>query len=118
MSTFKVVRDSAGRCRGCGPNDGSYDPAVPPGGSTEESEVFVPIDPTPEEETLSTRISQDLSEFQEFINDSSIVTLVNQTKAQWISWAGTNFPTLTSAERTRLGTLFWVVSIGVRRAMR
>lgn len=64
------------------------------------------------------RVSTDLSEFADFINDPTIVGLVNQSKAQWITWAGTNFPTLTSAERTRLGTLFWVVSIGVRKFMR
>lgn len=50
--------------------------------------------------------------------DPTIMNLVNQTKAEWLTWAGANFPSLTTAEKNRLGTLFWVVSIGVRRAVR
>lgn len=50
--------------------------------------------------------------------DQQILPLVNQTKAEWNTWAGANFPSLTAAERTRLGMLFWVVAVGVRRAIR
>lgn len=50
--------------------------------------------------------------------DAQVLPLVNQTKAEWGTWAGANFPTLTGAERTRLGILFWVVSVGVRRSIR
>jgi hypothetical protein len=64
------------------------------------------------------RVSTDSTEFSDFVADSTIVSLINQSKAQWVTWAGTNFPTLTVAERTRLGTLFWVVSIGIRRFIR
>lgn len=67
---------------------------------------------------LVVRRSADSTELGDFIADATIAALINQTKAQWVSWAGTNFPTLTVAERTRLGTLFWVVAIGVRRLMR
>lgn len=50
--------------------------------------------------------------------DVQVLPLVNQTKAEWITWAGANFPSLTAAERTRLGILFWVVSVGVRKFIR
>lgn len=50
--------------------------------------------------------------------DATIMNLVNQTRAEWRTWAGTNFPSLTAPERTKLGDLFWVVSLGVRRVVR
>jgi hypothetical protein len=40
------------------------------------------------------------------------------TRAQWVSWAGANFPTLTAAEKNKLGLLFWVVAVGVRHRVR
>jgi hypothetical protein len=69
-------------------------------------------------QAAAARLAADVQELRDFITDPSITSLINQTKAQWLSWAGTNFPTLTAAERNRLGTLFWVVSIGVRGLMR
>jgi hypothetical protein len=50
--------------------------------------------------------------------DSAIMTLVNQTRAEWVSWARTNFPSLSQPEQTKLGNLFWVVAIGVRKHLR
>lgn len=64
------------------------------------------------------RKSTDESERQSCAVDPAILPLVNQTKAEWLTWAGNNFPSLTAAEKTRLGMLFWVVSVGVRRAIR
>jgi hypothetical protein len=64
------------------------------------------------------RIVQDEIERQACKVDPAIMQLVNQTKAEWLTWAGVNFPTLTAAERTRLGNLFWVVAVGVRRSVR
>jgi hypothetical protein len=49
MSAFKAARDAANRVRGCGPNVPDYDPAVPVGGRLDFSDVFLPIDATPEE---------------------------------------------------------------------
>ncbi len=118
MSAYKVVRDSAGRCRGCGPNDGSYEPVVPSGGSLDVSDVFVAIDATPTEQASAARLSTDEQERSDCKLDATIMGLVDQTRTQWRGWAGNNFPTLTPAERTRLGDLFWVVAIGVRRVVR
>lgn len=115
---YKVVRDSAGLCRGCGPNDDNYQPAIPDGGSLELSDVFVPIDPTPTEQAAADRSSADVQEASDCKLDSTIMGLVDQTRAQWRAWASNNFPTLTAPEKTRLGDLFWVVSIGVRRVVR
>ena len=64
------------------------------------------------------RIAVDETERAACKLDAQIVPLVNQTKAEWITWAGANFPSLTGAEKTRLGMLFWVVAVGVRRAIR
>lgn len=64
------------------------------------------------------RIVQDESERQACKIDAAIMPLVNQTKAEWLTWASANFQTLTAAERARLGSLFWVVSVGVRRSIR
>lgn len=74
-----------------------------------------PADPDP---IPDPRLVEDEHERVACKGDNTIMALVNQTKAEWISWAGANFPSLTAAERTRLGTLFWVVAIGVRRQVR
>jgi hypothetical protein len=64
------------------------------------------------------RLLQDIFEASDCRLDASIMSLVNMDKSGWLAWAGTNFPTLTAAERARLGNLFWVVAIGVRRSLR
>lgn len=70
--------------------------------------------PTP----AQVRVAADESERSECLLDATIMSLVNQTRTQWRTWAGTNFPTLTAPERTRLGDLFWVVAVGVRQRLR
>lgn len=50
--------------------------------------------------------------------DATIMTLINQTRAEWRTWAAANFPTLTAAERTKLGDLFWVTALGARQRLR
>lgn len=68
---------------------------------------------------INSRIATDESERVSCKQDASIIALINQTKAEWISWVTANFPSITTAgERTRLGTLFWVVAIAVRRLVR
>ena len=118
MSAFKVVRDAQGRCRGCGPNDENYKPIVPVSGTLEFSDEFVPIDQTPAEVAAATRLTTDESERADCKLDATIMNLVNQTRTDWRTWAGTNFPTLSTPEKTRLGDLFWVASVGVRRHVR
>lgn len=66
----------------------------------------------------SPRIIQDEQERTDCKSDSVLMSLINQTRADWRTWAGANFPTLTAGERTRLGDLFWVVAVGVRRMVR
>ena len=77
-------------------------------------DAFDPTAPVPAE----IRDAADETERTECRNDSSIIALVNQTKAEWQAWTGSNFPTLTTAEKNKLGTLFWVVAIGLRRQVR
>ena len=50
--------------------------------------------------------------------DSTILFLINQTRAEWASWAQANFPSLTAAERTRRGVICWLLAVAVRRLMR
>lgn len=64
------------------------------------------------------RLAADESERSDCKLDAAIMNLVNQTKAEWIAWAGANFPSLTAAEKNKLGQLFWVVAIGVRQRVR
>lgn len=64
------------------------------------------------------RIDADSAEVVSCAGDGAIMSLINQTRAEWQTWAGANFPTLTTAEKNRLGTLFWVVAVGVRRNLR
>ena len=69
-------------------------------------------------EAIATRLAADAGDISSCKFDSQIMSLVNQTRDQWLTWASNNFPTLTAPEKTRLGNLFWVVAIGVRRAVR
>lgn len=57
-------------------------------------------------DACAARVATDLHELAACSNDSAVMGLVNQTRAEWVSWAGVNFPTLTAAEKTRLGVLF------------
>lgn len=70
------------------------------------------------EAAMAQRVATDEQERASCKLDATIMGLVDQTRAQWRTWAGANFPTLTNAEKTRLGDLFWVVSIGVRQRVR
>lgn len=74
--------------------------------------------PPPPDPVLVQRLATDENERADCKVDQQVIPLVNQTKAEWITWAGANFPSLTNAEKTRLGILFWVVSVGVRRSIR
>lgn len=52
-------------------------------------------------------------------NDAAILALLDQTKAQWISWVTTNLTFIAlPAERNRIGTLFWVVAMCARKILR
>ena len=77
-------------------------------------DAFDPTVPVPAE----VRVETDEAERTACKADSSIISLIDQTKAEWQAWAGSNFPTLTTAEKNKLGTLFWVVAISVRRQVR
>lgn len=92
-----------------------------------ESEGFVAkvwIDagnvPAPEDPPIppNPRLVLDEQERVACKGDATILSLINQTRAEWLTWAGANFTTLTVAERNRLGTLFWVVAVSVRRLLR
>ena len=50
--------------------------------------------------------------------DSTMLALINQTRAEWASWAQANFPSLTVAERTRMGVICWLLAVAIRRLMR
>lgn len=67
---------------------------------------------------LSARKAADEAERAAAKLDASVIALVNQSRAEWVTWATTNFPSLTAPEKQRLGALFWIVSIGVRGQVR
>jgi hypothetical protein len=51
--------------------------------------------------------------------DSAVMALINQTKAEWITWVTTNLSfCVTPADRNRMGTLFWIVALAVRGLLR
>lgn len=86
-----------------------------------QSGAIIVLDPE-----ISSRIDADLSrvvtdeaERETCKKDAPIMSLINQTRQQWRDWVAANFPSLTTVgERNKLGDLFWVVSIGVRRVLR
>lgn len=53
--------------------------------------------------------------------DATMLALINQTRAEWAAWAQsstTGFPSLTVAERTRMGVICWLLAVAIRRLMR
>lgn len=51
--------------------------------------------------------------------DATIITLVNQDKAAWIAWVTANLSfCVAAADRNRMGTIFWVLSIALRGLLR
>lgn len=65
MSAFKGVRDGAGLVKACGPNTDSYVPVIPEGGTLFFSDVFLPVEFSPQEkdvmdlESLSVELESD-----------------------------------------------------------
>lgn len=64
------------------------------------------------------RVADDEEERETCKADGTMLTLINQTRAEWGEWAQTNFPTLTVAERTRMGVICWLLAVAIRRLMR
>lgn len=66
----------------------------------------------------SPRVVADEAEREACKGDGTMLALVNQTRAEWATWAQANFPTLTVAERTRMGVICWMLAVAIRRLMR
>ena len=66
----------------------------------------------------SARVVTDETEQNVCKIDATILALINQTRAEWATWAGANFPTLTVAERNRMGVICWMLAVAIRRVMR
>ena len=64
------------------------------------------------------RVVADNAELNTGRLDVTILSLINQTRAEWLTWAGSNFPSLTIAERNRMGTICWILALSIRGQMR
>jgi hypothetical protein len=64
------------------------------------------------------RIVADDAELNAGKLDGTILLLINQTRAEWLAWAGTSFPSLTNPERNRMGVICWILSLAVRNLIR
>jgi hypothetical protein len=70
-------------------------------------------------QAFATRLGLDLADLNSAKLDSTILTLVNQDKAAWIAWVTANLSfCVATADRNRLGTIFWVISVSVRGLLR
>jgi hypothetical protein len=110
MSAYKVVRDSAGRCRGCGPNDGNYEPAIPVGGSLSLSETFVQIELSPEE---SSELARQQAVDEAIQSDSTVSALKAMTNAEFDTWWAAN---VTNAAQA-INVLKRVTRVVIRRVL-
>ncbi len=79
--------------------------------------VYAAHDPNTVTAALA-RLGVDAAEVATLKADGTWIALINQTRAQWVTWAQSNLPSLTAAEQVRFGNLFWVVAIAVRRWVR
>jgi hypothetical protein len=68
--------------------------------------------------TPDPRIVADDNERDACKADGALLTLINQTRSEWATWAAANFPTLTAAERTRIGIICWMLAVSIRRLIR
>jgi hypothetical protein len=64
------------------------------------------------------RSVSDEAERESCKGDATLVALINQTRAEWGTWAGANFPSLTAPERTRMGSICWMLAVAIRGLMR
>src|SRR4051812_2162999 len=90
---FIVVRDSAGRCVGCGQNDGNYDPAVPIGGTRAFSSVWVNLDPTTEELRLVAIDDNIRATSIGTVTPKTVAELKAMDTATYSAWFDANFST-------------------------
>lgn len=60
----------------------------------------------------------DAQELQDARLDNAITALIDATPAQRLTWANNNFPTLTPAERARIGMLMNMVAVSMRPQIR
>lgn len=64
------------------------------------------------------RVVEDEAQREACKADSTMIALINQTRAEWQTTAAAWFPTLTASERTKMGTLCWLLAVAIRRLMR
>ena len=64
------------------------------------------------------RVVEDEAQREACKADGAVATLINMDKAECLAWAGANLPSLTPAERQRMGLLIWMQSVALRRLMR
>ena len=80
--------------------------------------TIVPLPLPPAPPLPDPRVVADEAERAACKADAAILILINQTRAEWATWAGTNFPTLTAPERARIGVICWMLAVAIRRLMR
>lgn len=64
------------------------------------------------------RLSTDAAERQQAQLDAALLALVNATPAQLMTYANNNFPTLTAAERNKMGVILNILAVAVRPQVR
>jgi hypothetical protein len=93
---FKVAKDAQGNVVGCGPNHDGYEPAIPPGGSLEFSDVYVqPFVPQAVQDLMAKRLAVKT----EAEGDTFIDNLRNATPNQIKTFVQNNVTDLASARQ-------------------
>lgn len=65
------------------------------------------------------RDNSDVTEQLDGKNDAAIIALLNQSKAQWLTWVTANMTfVVLPAERNRMAILCWLVSMCARKLLR
>ena len=79
--------------------------------------LLKPTDP-PIDPAVATRLETDAEELLQAKLDAAVMSLVNATPGQLVTYARNNFPSLTLAEQNRLGAILFALAVAVRPQVR
>jgi hypothetical protein len=72
-----------------------------------------------ERQAHENRLNLDLAETLNGKNDAAIIALLDNTRAEWVTWVTANLPSIgTAPERNKMAVLFWLVAMCARKLLR
>lgn len=83
--------------------------------------VITSFDVTAAQQAEAQLLQRRLTDDQELADarlNNAVIALIDSTPAQLLTWASNNFPTLTPAERARIGMIMNMIAVSMRPQIR